>query len=118
MTTATATRTRKPRSKPIRNMTVLGRLDSGALLIEVSEKSGPNAATTFTTYYVTAIAADFGNGFLWEKFEIHGGEKYHVNTGDATHPASCECLGHLKHGHKTTCKHIAGSRKLIEKGKL
>ncbi len=31
---------------------------------------------------------------------------------------SCECLGHLRHGHKTVCRHVAAVRCLIAKGKI
>jgi hypothetical protein len=43
--------------------------------------------------------------------EVHG-------HGDADHPASCECLGHLRHGHRIVCKHIACTRALLQAGKL
>jgi hypothetical protein len=40
------------------------------------------------------------------------------NTGDENHPPSCECMGHLHHGHCTVCEHIACARKLIAEGNL
>jgi hypothetical protein len=67
-------------------------------------------------YYVAAIPSDFGRAFRWEKFSVEGGETYHVCLDGTS--ATCECKGHLAHGHRTVCKHIAATRKLIEQGKL
>ncbi len=110
---------RKPRPKKERFARVLSpRLLSGDMLVEVLERTSPTAEPTYTCYYVREISADFGRAFRWEKFVCQGGEVYHVNVGDDNHPASCECLGHLKHGHKTVCKHVACTHKLIAEGKL
>jgi hypothetical protein len=111
--------TRQSRPKKIRTVTVLNPcLPSGAVLVEVCECSNPTAEPKLTHYYVHAIAADFGRGFRWDKFACQGGEVYHVNIGDESHPASCECLGHLHHGDRTVCKHIAATRALFAEGKL
>jgi hypothetical protein len=86
----------------------------GDLLVRIEEITG---RTTFQRhYYVRPISSDFGKAFAWEKFSVEGGETYHVCLdGDR---ATCECKGHLAHGHRTVCKHIAATRKLIEQGKL
>jgi hypothetical protein len=111
--------TRKPRAKKIRELTVLSTsLPSGDKLVEICERSSPTAEGHLTHFYVREIPADFGRGFRWEKFQHQGGEIYHVNIGDESHPASCECLGHLHHGHRTVCRHVAGSRALIAEGKF
>jgi hypothetical protein len=69
-----------------------------------------------TYYRLTALAADFGTAFRLEKL-VGGTEVYDVNllpVGRST----CECLGHLRHGHKTVCKHIASLSRLQQLGKL
>jgi hypothetical protein len=37
-------------------------------------------------------------------------------NGEGKH--SCECKGHLRHGHKTQCRHVAGLLALRSSGKL
>jgi hypothetical protein len=94
---------------------VLARLPlCGDLLVRIEER-GPRS-TFERHYYVRSIPSDFGRAFRWEKFSVEGGETYHVNLDGE--PGTCECKGHLAHGHKTVCKHIACSRKLIAEGKL
>jgi hypothetical protein len=110
---------RKPRPKKERCARVLfPRLLSGDMLVEVLERTSATAEPAYTCYYVREIPADFGRAFRWEKFVCQGGEVYCVNVGDASTPASCECKGHEKWGHKTVCKHVACTRKLIAEGKL
>jgi hypothetical protein len=105
------------RPRKIRTVTVLNPcLPSGAVLVEVCERSSPTAEGKLTHFYVREIPADFGRAFEWAKFGCQGGEMYHVNIGDKDHPASCECLGHLHHGHRTVCRHVAATRALIERG--
>jgi hypothetical protein len=69
-------------------------------------------------YDVLAIPADFGTGY-----EVHkrgqGGETYHVLLAPADNgPHSCECLGHLRWGWKTRCRHVGGLLTLRQAGKL
>ena len=106
----------KARKKPVRTLRVLADLASGSLLVEVEERN--SKSFKLTHYYVDRLEADFGKAFRFAKFEIQGGEVYAVNVGGEGEPASCECVGHLKHGHKTTCRHVAAARALIEAGKL
>ena len=40
------------------------------------------------------------------------------HLGDKDSAPSCECKGHLQHGHKTVCRHLACVRALIAAGKL
>jgi hypothetical protein len=42
------------------------------------------------------------------------GEPYHVNLT----AGSCDCVGHLRHGHRTVCRHLAAVRALCERGAL
>jgi hypothetical protein len=65
-------------------------------------------------YWVGEIDCDFGRGFAVEKWA--GVEVYHVHldaTGD-----SCDCLGHIRWGHKTVCKHVAGIKACIQAGRI
>jgi hypothetical protein len=73
---------------------------------------------TLTGYYLAALPSDFGLAFRLEKFGIEGGAVYHVNLDPQTGQHSCECLGHVKHGHKTRCKHVASLLALRAAGKL
>ncbi|MFL5909284.1 MAG: hypothetical protein ACJ768_01755 [Gaiellaceae bacterium] len=69
-----------------------------------------------TKYHLREIDVDFGRGFTLEKFSTDGGDVYSVHldsTGD-----SCTCLGHLRWGHKTVCKHIGAVRALIAAKRL
>lgn len=43
---------------------------------------------------------------------------YDVLLRDDGTADSCECLGHLRHGHRTVCRHIAAFRCLRERGDL
>jgi hypothetical protein len=62
-------------------------------------------------YFVTSIPADFGRGFVVEKIGQEG--RYSVNLeGDRR---TCECKGHLAHGH---CKHADGLAALVAAGRL
>ena len=64
-------------------------------------------------YDLLEIGADTGRGFELTKPDR---TVYHVNVGGMQE--SCECKGHLQHGHRTVCKHRAVLAKLIALGKL
>jgi hypothetical protein len=72
-------------------------------------------------YYLEAIPADFGVAFRLTKLEhqVEAGmpDHYHVHL-DPRGRHSCECLGHLRHGHKTVCRHVAACVALVANGKL
>jgi hypothetical protein len=40
------------------------------------------------------------------------GNPYAIDLVDGT----CECVGHLRHGHRTVCRHLASLRALRERG--
>jgi hypothetical protein len=61
-----------------------------------------------SAYRVSGVESDFGRGFL---FENESGESYHVHLDGEDR--SCECTGHLRHGH---CKHADGILALIRCG--
>jgi hypothetical protein len=67
-------------------------------------------------YRLTSLAADFGTAFRLQKL-VSGAEVYDVNLLPAGR-STCECLGHLRHGHRTVCKHIALLSRLQQLGKL
>jgi len=112
-TTATApTRQRKPRAKPARSIRLCIKPEGTAPGI-VRLTVGKDTAD----YFITIIPADFGKGFLVEKFGIdRDTAKYHVNIDGANgEKRSCECKGFLRHGH---CKHADGLAALIARGQL
>jgi len=96
--------------KPARTLTLAGwdaTTKTGTLTISEGTKA--------VAYVLTEIDAGYAErAFRFEKVE--DGEAYHVSLERQGH--TCECLGHLRHGHRTTCKHIAAVLKLIETGKL
>ena len=104
-------KTTKPaRTKLVRVLRILARLQSGSLLIEVEER-GPLSSKA-AHYYVDPIPADFGRAFRFSKFECQGGEVHETNVGGEGEPAQCDCLGHQRWGHKTVCRHVAAVRAL------
>ena len=116
MATVSSPRPRVKSKKP-RFVRVLSRLPlCGELLVRIEERG--KTTSTFRHYYVSPLPADFGRAFRWEKFGVEGGDVYAVNIGDESTPATCECKGHLAHGHKTVCKHLACTRALIAAGKV
>jgi hypothetical protein len=101
--------------KPSRTLRVLA-----PGLVHVNETRGKRSVSDL--YRVTPIDADFGDGFEVAKVlaadmtGVDYAEPYHVNLSGAT--STCECKGHLRHGHKTVCRHIALIRVLKNAGKL
>src|SRR5262249_12351526 len=62
-----------------------------------------------THYFAWPIATDYGEGWAVQKFNQPGDPPgtqhptYHVNLDRQHGRNSCDCLGHLHHGH---CKHV------------
>lgn len=96
---ATATRTR---------LVELYRID-GRLILSITE--GVRKLKS-TRYELTALPSDFGRAFRVQKFIMDGGDgtSYDVLLGE-----SCECRGHLKHGH---CRHLESLAELAGRGEL
>ena len=92
---------------------------SVSLLLPIGEQSPGVVRITVgkatVDYFLSPVAADFGRGFLLEKVLPEEGEPeaYHLNL-DAER-STCECRGHLRHGH---CKHVDGLAALITQGKI
>jgi hypothetical protein len=100
--------TRPPRPKQPRSLRLLA---PGLVRIVEGPKSD--------LYTFRKIPSDYGTAYRVQKVGAVGSagqDAYHVNLsadGD-----SCECKGHLRHGHRTVCRHISmlkalSSRNLI-----
>jgi hypothetical protein len=99
---------RKPRPKPSRTARVSPVGESGRRILNLAQ--GKQA----WVYWLDEVPCDFGRGFQLEKFTDGAVYAVHLDvTGD-----SCTCLGHLRHGHRTVCKHIASVKALIGAGRL
>jgi hypothetical protein len=115
--TTLATPTPRVKAKAPRFVRVLSAV-SGNLFLQITEgKEGTKAHKT-SKYHVEPLACDFGRAYRWQKADEDGGDVYELNLGDSDNPASCECPGHLKWGHKTECKHLACTRVLVERCRL
>src|ERR1700722_20158074 len=109
MSTSTAPR---PRVKPLRTVRLLAHN-----LFRVVE------GKAVADYAVQTVPTDWGKGFRVAKI-VHADEigvetedPYHVHLDEAT-GHSCECMGHLRHGHKTRCRHVGAILTLLAKGLL
>jgi hypothetical protein len=121
----TPVKPKKERKKPPRFLSLLVKPDGqspGVLRIVEGAKK-----LKVSLYRLTVIpAGDAAEGppaFNLQKFsdaDPTGTLKdYDVLLPDADGKSgSCECDGHLAHGHKTRCKHIAALLKLLELRKL
>jgi hypothetical protein len=66
-------------------------------------------------YLLRPVKSQIG-GAGWRVEKLDGGDAYHVLLNGRQ--STCECLGHLRHGHKTLCKHVAALAALTAAGKL
>jgi hypothetical protein len=119
----TATRARKPRSRPARTMQV-GAPTNGCFAVRLTV--GKDSAS----YFVEPLAADFGLAFRLVKFacDRRDGEPdhYDVNLDAAIATCStCECPGFIRHGwHRgpggelVSCKHLDALLALAAQGRL
>lgn len=67
-----------------------------------------------TGYVVVPIAHDDPAVRAFRVVKVATQENYDIAIGPTG--AVCECLGHLRWGHKTPCKHVAALRVLITRG--
>src|SRR5438045_903850 len=111
MTSLTATRPSVQRRKP--RFCRLARSAGGALTLMIRQQLSARREQV-DTYALSEIGADQGRGFALTK--APDGTRYDVCVGGRED--SCDCPGHLQHGHKTICKHRAALAKLIAAGKL
>lgn len=112
----TTTKTRKPRPKPERHVT-LGAATNGVYALHITIGTGEKAK--HFGYYVRRIPADFGLAFRFEKFQTEKVEgedsEYDVNIELESGRHSCTCKGGTFHGH---CKHAESIVALIQSGKI
>jgi hypothetical protein len=111
--TATATKpkkTRKPRVKPERRITMqqAPNADGKGAIVEITV----GKETDF--YFVDKVPSDFGTAFKLEKCNYDGNDTTYHTLLDGQR-SSCECKGYLRHHH---CKHIDGLTALVQLGKL
>lgn len=104
------TQTAQKAKKKQRVCRVVAQLSTGTLVVEIEDSRG------LTRYYVDECPADFGRGFTFRKAPADNPTTYHVNLGDRENAPSCECKGHLQFGHRTTCRHLACIRTLLDRG--
>ena len=114
---ATSTTSRK-RVKPKRTISLRIRptADNPFGLIRITERYPDKVE--MMDYFVRSIPTDFGTAFEVTKIDTSNGEMpvYHVNLELPDHDKAkhtCECRGHLRWGHKTRCRHVAGLLKIV-----
>ena len=104
----TTVRTRRPRPKPERRVRL-------AVALNAEGKNGLLSITVgkaVASYHLSAIPSDWGTAFSVEKIGGTDGPYHVCLTGMAR---TCDCIGHLAHGH---CKHADGIACLMQLGKL
>jgi len=105
-----ATTTRKPKQRKIG---IVERHGSHALL-EIVESNSKSSRAEY--YLCDELKADWGTAaYRLEKID---GTVYDVLLDDNTGHHTCDCPGHVQHGHRTRCKHVAGLLALRQAGQL
>jgi hypothetical protein len=106
------------RPKPERRMN-LGTPVNGVYPLLITVGEGERAKRF--GYYLEALPADFGVAFRLTKLAHQveeGHDPYYDVLLDPRGHHSCTCLGNLRWGHKTRCKHVAALAALVAGGKL
>jgi hypothetical protein len=70
---------------------------------------------TTTAYRMVPLSSDFGRAVRLEKADQGDGQPEAYDVLLDGQRSSCECRGHLRHGH---CKHLDGIRAVIAGGQL
>jgi len=118
-TTNAPAKQRKPRPRPARSIRILEQPTAdtdnwGALEITVGKVTD--------RYLLHFIPTDFAGALAFEVEKLASDlttlEQYHVLLAGPGEHDTCECKGHLQHGHKTVCKHVAGIKALRAAGQL
>jgi hypothetical protein len=114
MATVRKTASKSKASKKDRTIRLLARVPGMvAGMFSITE------AGTTDRYFFSERPADFSRGFLVEKWSEAVRavvQEYHVCLdGDRS---TCECKGHLRWGHRTVCRHVAGLVALAAAGKV
>jgi hypothetical protein len=107
-TTATPTRQRKPRVKPVRKVGIAVHPSevNPFAVVRISEGKKTDH------YLVQRIASDWGTAFEVTKLAAELAP-YHVCLAGAD--STCDCKGNQRHGH---CRHVEGLTALTNAGKL
>ena len=113
-TTAPKTTTRKPAPKKARSLRLL-KWDATTLKGVLAITEGKESAV----YSIEQIDAGYAErAFRLAKLSSVCSEPVGIESPYCValerQGNSCECMGHLRHGHKTVCRHIAAVSKLIE----
>lgn len=110
----TTTTTRQPAKQVrLRKIGVVERHGKHALL-EIVESDRKTAKAEY--YLCEEFQPSWGTAaYRLEKFD---GTVYDVLIDDSTGHHACDCKGHIQHGHKTRCKHVAGILALRRAGQL
>jgi hypothetical protein len=105
---------RKPRQVTRTVRVVVPAFGNNPAVIRIAITTGVrNPKTVSTDYAVRRIPSDFGCGFELVKLMAEEPAVYHVLLEQDGR--SCDCKGHLQHGH---CKHADAVLKLVQLGKL
>jgi hypothetical protein len=110
--------TRRPRVKASRSAQ-LGAPVTGhyPLLITVTK----GARVERSGYYVQPLDSPMGGrAFRVHKLphQVEEGRPDHYDVHLAGAHSTCECLGHLRHGHRTVCKHVACLQALVSRNRI
>lgn len=115
MTTTTVRSARTARKKPARTLRFNARC--GAVFMTVGKEE--------FNYWLDTLPHQLGSDTLayrLTKFvatqQPGQPDAYDVRIQPAKKTGECECMGALRHGHKTQCKHVASLLALVEAGKL
>jgi hypothetical protein len=75
-----------------------------------------------TGYYVRQQKADWGLAFSFEKFACDCQDdeprEYAVLVDERGNDHSCECLGHIRWGHRHPCRHVAAIQTLLRTNRI
>jgi hypothetical protein len=108
---ATRPAVRKPRRKPVRTVRLSPPSGDAPGILDIVQDG------KLTSFFYWPIPSDWGISARLEKFATHrrgdGDDEYDVNLEETG--GSCECRGHLSHGH---CRHVEALRALAAKGEL
>src|SRR5262249_40891932 len=102
-TKGTSSRQRRPQARHVRLCLKPAGTSPGGVRITVGKEAAD--------YFVAPIPADFGRRFVGEEIGQEGRYAVNLDGGKRT----CECRGHLAHGH---CKHADGLAALVAAGRL
>jgi hypothetical protein len=98
--------------KQERRASLSPRGESGRYILTLAQ------GTAVTMYWLEPLASEFGAAYRLIKWDDES-VTYDVNLclGDLAH-SSCECLSHLRWGHRRPCKHVAALSALINAGRI